>query len=364
MIFQRAAQREFAQTAIAVFVALFAITLTIQLVRLLGRAAAGQTTSEAVVALLGFAALNYLPVLLALTLFVAVLLSLSRVYRDSEMAIWFSSGVPLAAWIGPVLRFALPVVLAIGVLALFLAPWAQGKRAEYQQRLDQRDDVARVTPGAFKESARGDRVFFVESIPDVEGQNQVRNIFISAVQHGRLGVVAAAQGHTEVAENGDRFIVLSQGRRYEGVAGSADYRVTEFASYAMRIGTAETGGAERTAKSLATGDLLRDPNPINRGELLWRIGVPVSALLLALLAIPLSFVNPRAGRTNNLIFALLTFMIYSNLLSVSQAWVAQGRVSFAVGVWAIHLPMLLVLLLLFWKRTRVFSPWRLVRRGN
>lgn len=362
MIFQRAAQREFAQTAIAVFVALFAILLTTQLIRLLGRAAVGATASEAVAALLGFAALNYLPVLLSLTLFISILLSLSRAYRDSEMAIWFSSGVPLTAWMRPVLRFALPVVLAIAVLALFLAPWAVDKRSEFQQRMDQRDDVARVTPGAFNESSRGDRVFFVESVPDADGQDKVRNIFINSMQHGRLGVIAASQGHTEVAENGDKFIVLTHGRRYEGTAGVAEYRVMEFDRYAMRIETVEGAGAERTARSLSTLELLMEPTALNKGELLWRIGVPVSALVLALLAIPLSFVNPRAGRTNNLILALLTFMIYSNLLSVSQAWVAQGRVAFGLAVWCVHALMLLVLILSFWKRQSVFSPWRRARR--
>jgi lipopolysaccharide export system permease protein len=359
MIFQRAAQREFAQTATAVFVALFAIMLTTQLIRLLGQAAGGRIASEAVVALLGFSALNYLPVLLSLTLFVAILLSLARVYRDSEMAIWFSSGVSLAAWVRPVLFFSIPVVLAIALLALFLSPWALTMRAEYQKRMDQRDDVARVSPGAFKESARGDRVFFVESVAGDDGTDQVKNIFINSVQHGRLGVMAAAQGHTEVAENGDKFLVLSQGRRYEGVAGSAEHRIMEFDRYAMRIETQESRGVERTAKTLMTWDLLRDPTPVNRGELLWRIGVPLSALMLALLAIPLSFVNPRAGRTNNLLFALLAFMVYSNLLSVSQVWVAQGRLPFEVGVWAVHALMLVVLLLFFLKRRLVFSVRRL-----
>lgn len=360
MIFLRAAQREFAQTAAAVFVALFSILATTQLIRLLGQAATGATATEAVAALLGFAALNYLPVLLSLTLFVAILLSLSRAYRDSEMAIWFSSGVPLTSWARPVLRFALPVVLAIAALALFLVPWAQEKRAEFQKRMDQRDDVARVTPGAFNESARGDRVFFVESVPGADGAgDRVKNIFINSMQHGRLGVIAASEGHTEVAANGDKFIVLSQGRRYESVAGSAEYRVMEFASYAMRIETLENLGVEKTAKHLTLRELLRDPTPLNKAELLWRIGVPLSALLLALLAIPLSFVNPRAGRTNNLILALLTFMTYSNLLSVSQAWVAQGRMPFEVGVWAVHALMLAVLLLLLWKRTAIFSLRRL-----
>lgn len=363
MIFQRAAQREFAQTAMAVFVALFAILLTTQLIRLLGKAASGATASEAVVALLGFAALNYLPVLLSLTLFISILLSLSRAYRDSEMSIWFSAGVPLTAWMRPVLKFTIPVVLAIAALALFLSPWAVGKRDAYQKRMDQRDDVARVTPGTFNESSRGDRVFFVESVPDSDGQEQVKNIFVNSMQQGRLGVIAASHGHTEVAESGDKFIVLTNGRRYENTAGSAEYRVMEFERYAMRIGTQDGTDAERSAKNLATWELIRDPSPINLAELLWRIGVPVSALLLALLAIPLSFVNPRAGRTNNLIFALLTFMIYNNLLSVSQAWVAQGRLPFLVGVVGVHGLMALVLVMMFWKRLLVFSPWRLGGRS-
>lgn len=362
MIFQRAAQREFAQTAATVFVALFAIMLTTQLIRLLGQAAGGRIASEAVVAMLGFTALNYLPVLLSLTLFIAILLSLSRVYRDSEMAIWFSAGVPLTAWMRPVLRFALPLVLVIAVLALFLSPWAISQRADYQDRMDRRDDVARVSPGAFKESARGDRVFFVESVTDRDTrEDHVKNIFIHSLQHGRLGVMAAAQGHTEVAANGDKLIVLTDGRRYEGAAGTAEYRVMAFESYAMRIEAQENRGIDKSTKSMPILELLRDRNPASQGELLWRIGVPLSALTLALLAIPLSFVNPRAGRTNNLLFALLTFMIYNNLLSLSQAWVAQGRLPFEVGVWAVHVLMFLALVLLFWKRLAVFSVWRLWR---
>ena len=363
MIFQRAAQREFAQTAAAVFVALFAIMLTTQLIRLTGQAAKGTTASEAVAALMGFAALNYLPVLLSLTLFVAILLSLSRAYRDSEMAIWFSSGVPLTAWIRPVLSFAAPVVLAIAVLTLFLTPWSATKRDEYQKRMDNRSDVARMSPGAFQESAQGDRVYFVESITSVDGrEDHVKNVFINSVQHGRQGVIVAAQGRTEMAENGDKFIVLSQGRRYEGAAGAAEHRVMEFQHYSIRMETAENLDIDQSAKNLSTLDLLRDRTAINKSELLWRLGVPLSALTLALLAIPLSFVNPRAGRTNNLIFALLTFMIYSNLLSVSKAWVAQGRLPFEIGVWAIHLLMCVTLIIHFWKRLAVFSVWRRVWR--
>jgi lipopolysaccharide export system permease protein len=359
MIFRRAAQREFSQTAATVFVALFAIMLTTQLIRLLGQAAGGKITSDSVIALLGFGAMNYLPTVLSLTLFISVLMTLSRSYRDSEMAIWFSAGVPLTAWIRPVLKFAVPLVLVIAVLSMFLSPWALTKTAEYKQRMDQRDDVARVTPGAFQESGQADRVFFVEGQIGEEGR--VKNVFISSRQHGRLGIVSAAEGHTEVAANGDRFLVLENGRRYEGTPGSADYRVTEFERYGFRIETRESRGIVPTHRNMPTLELLAQPTRVNLGELLWRVSMPVSALNLALLAIPLSFVNPRAGRTNNLLFAILTFMIYNNLVSVSQAWVAQGKLPFEVGVWAVHVLMFVGLLVLFSRRLMVFSWGRLWR---
>ncbi len=216
MIHQRAAIREFTQTAAGVFVALFAILMTTQLIRLLGDAAGGRLASEAVVALLGFRAISYLPVLLSLTVFVAILMTLSRWYRDSEMVVWLSSGIPLTAWIKPVMKFALPPVAVIAMLSLLLAPWATQQSETYRQSMDQRDDVARVSPGAFNESSGADRVFFVESIAGQDGK--VRNIFISSIQNGRLGVMATAEGHTETQANGDRFLVLDRGRRYEGTA--------------------------------------------------------------------------------------------------------------------------------------------------
>ena len=362
MIYQRAAQREFAHTALAVFVALFSILLTTQLIRLLGQAAGGRVVPEAVMALLGFGALGYLPVLLSLTLFISILMTLSRMYRDSEMVVWFSSGLSLQDWARPVLRFAAPVIAAILALSLFLAPWAQSKSGEYRQRMDQRNDLSRVSPGTFKESSSGDRVFFVESVGGAQtARGEVGNIFVNSVQQGRLGVMAASTGYVEQRANGDRFIVLEHGNRYEGMPGSAEYRTMEFERYAIRIETRESREPKESPRGYSTQRLLMDPTPTNQGELLWRIGVPLSALVLALLAIPLSFVNPRAGRANNLIFAILTFMIYSNLISLSQAWVARGKLPFEIGVWGVHVLMLALLLLLFWKRLSLFSWGRIWR---
>lgn len=363
MIFRRALLREFTQTAATVFVALFAILLTTQLIRLLNQAAGGKLASEAVFALLGFGAINYLPVVLSLTVFVAVLLTLSRWYHDSEMIIWFSSaGLPLTAWIGPVMRFALPLVLAIAALSLFLSPWALTKSAEFRQRMDMRDDMSRISPGVFNEASGAERVFFVEGMSGAEQDGgRVKNIFVSSVQNGRLGVMAATQGHTEVAPNGDRFLVMEHGRRYEGNPGNPEYRVIEFGRYAVRIEPVEVRGITRTPGNMPFLQLLRQRTAANLGEIVWRVGIPLAALMLAVLAIPLSFVNPRGGRTTNLVFAILIYMIYSNLISVSQAWVRQGKLDFEIGIWGVHAAMFVLLLAMFWHRLTLVKWWRLWR---
>lgn len=354
MIFRRAVLRECANVAGAVFVALLAILLTTSLIRLLAQAAGGKLASEAVLALLGFGAINYLPIILSLTLFISILLTLSRSYRDGEMIIWFTAGQPLTAWIVPVMQFAGPMVVVIAVLSLFLSPWAVSKSAEYRQVMSAREDMAQIKPGTFRESGRGDRVFFVEGFDAASGS--VKNIFVSSVQHGRLGVMVAGRGFQETQPNGDRFAVLLDGRRYEGSAGSPDYRMMEFERYAIRIDTRESRAVEKSPKSATLSELLDDPGNGSRGELLWRLALPLQALNLALLAVPLSFVNPRAGRGNNLLLATLTFLIYGNLINVSQAWVSQGKLAFGVGLWAVHVLMFVMLVVLFYRRISVY-PW-------
>jgi lipopolysaccharide export system permease protein len=351
MIFQRALLREFAGLAGAVFMTLFAIALTTRLIRLLGDAAGGKIPTDAVVAFLGFFALGALPVLLSLTMFIAVLLTLTRSWRDSEMVIWFTAGLSLTSWLRPVMVFALPQIAVIAVLSLFISPWSAQMAAQYQSRLEARDDLARVSPGVFGETSNKDRVFFVESVSG--DAKSVQNVFVSSVQQQKGGVSMSRSGRTEIAENGDRFIVLEKGRRYEGAPGDPEYRVTEFESYSARIDTKEGAEPVLTQKQLPTWGLISAPTDQNLAELVWRIGMPISALVLVFLAIPISFVNPRAGRSANLLFALFTFVVYSNLLSVSQARVAQGRMDFGVGWWLVHAGMILLLLFMFAQRMQL-----------
>jgi lipopolysaccharide export system permease protein len=357
MIFHKALVRELATAALGTFFVLIGITLTTQLVRLLGQAATGAITSTGVAALLGLTLVGYLAVLLSLTVFIAVLMTLTRSYRDSEMIVWFSSGAGLTQWVRPVVVFALPFVFIIGLVSMVLSPWAVTKSEEFRQQMASRDDASMISPGVFRESGRGDRVYFVEEVAGAE--NLVANVFVSSTQHKKLGVMVARRGFQETAPNGDRFLVLTDGRRYEGEPGTAQYRIFEFARYAMRVDTVEAKQRAPTTKTISTLDLLRDRTDRNLAEISWRVGLPISAFVLALLAIPLSFVNPRAGRSMNLVLALLIFMIYSNLLSVAQATIATGGINLMVGLWGVHALMIVLLLVLFYRRIAVYSLFRL-----
>ena len=208
MIFQRSLVREFSLIAIAVVGVLLAVILTRLLILFLGKAAGGEVLPEAVLGLIAFGILNYLPVLLGIAVFIAVLLALTRSYRDSEMTVWFTSGLSIAAWVKPVLQFALPVSVICALLSLVLSPWSQAQSVVYQKLLESRDEVSSVTPGIFRESRNADRVFFVDKIS--EGDDVVNNVFVQSTQNGRLGVMVAQKGFTGCVRDDSDSIVAAR----------------------------------------------------------------------------------------------------------------------------------------------------------
>ena len=352
-IFHHALISEFAGNGLLVFTVLLGIIVVSQLIRLLSEAVSGSVAVEGVLALLGFSAMNYLPVLISISLFISILLTLSRCYRDSEMVVWFCSGIGLTRWLRPVLWYAMPVVTLIALLSLVLSPWALKKADDYRKKLESRDDVTTATPGMFRESKQADRMYFIENV-DV-GSNRVGNIFVQSEQNGKLGTMVARQGLQETMPNGDRFLVLMNGTRYEGKPGQRDYRIVEFERYAMRIDAVPAKQAAPHLRSMSTLELLNNLTPWSVSELQWRVGLPISAAVLALLAIPLGFVNPRAGRSLNLIIAIVLYMLYNNMISVSNAWVGQGKLSPVAGLLGIHAVMLAITALMFYRRMTLFS---------
>ncbi len=364
-IFEQSLSREFAAVGMAVVSVLIAIIVTEQIVVFLGKAASGSIEPEAVTVLLGFWLLIYLPVVLALSLFISILMTMSRSYRDSEMAVWFASGQPITAWIRPVLRFALPIVGVTALLSLFLTPWAYTQQAEYQRILRSKDDVSRLSPGSFIEARSANQVFFIDNTS--VGTDVINNVFVQDNRNGRYRVIAAEKGFQQIDPNGDKFMVLVNGREYEGTPGAADFRIVDFERERIRIDTRAVASEEPDSRQLSTVELLRrmvvegdspapiqadqpPPNAERWAELHWRVSLPLAALVLALIAVPLSFVNPRSGSAWNLILASLLFALYYYVLRVAEHWTAAGQLPGWLGLAPVHLFMVVTVVVLFFKQ--------------
>ncbi|PXX47533.1 LPS export ABC transporter permease LptF [Undibacterium pigrum] len=356
MIFQRALRRELNSAAGAVFTTLFTITISVMLIKILGNAAGGKVASADVVALIGFTALMNMHILLLLTGFISVLLVVTRSYQDSEMVVWFASGLSLTQWIKPVLRFGGPLIILTGLLSFIVTPWANQQNVEFRERFEKRSDIAKVAPGKFQESASSDRIFFVE---EVAGDlSKVQNIFINTYKDGRSSIVVAREGMVEIDKAGDKFLVMSKGRRYDGLPTAPDFQMMQFEKYGVLVSSQNASvTGDKSAKSMPLTALVENLDSTKLGELLWRISLPVMCAVLLLLAIPLGYVNPRVGRSANLIVALLLVVIYLSVTNILQALVVQERSSFAMAWWPHHLFVALMTLSMFLWRLKVNSRW-------
>ena len=351
MLFDTTLRRELARTFGATLVIILTIVLTMMLMKTIGQAAAGTVAPQDIVLLLGYTALGHLPTMLALTLCVSVVVTLGRMYRDSEMAVWHASGVGLARFVKPVLRMAWPVLAIIVALVLVVWPWGNEQSLEMRKRYQQRPDVSRVAPGVFQTSRDGSRVFFVErDLDDASGRAEARNVFVLTQRDDREAVIAARRGHLE-ARGEDRWLVLESGRRHEVDTVTGDKSVASFDRYEIIAGEKALRRAEDEApRTKSTLRLMTDRTPIHQGELTWRFGLALGACNLLLLAIGLASRNPRRPSNWNLLFALLAFIVYYNLINLSQVWVARGRLGMGTALLVLHGGVFLLALALVWWR--------------
>lgn len=369
-LFKRSVVSEILSHAGVVVSTLLVVWLSVLLVRLLGEAANGSIGADVVIGLATFSSITALPVILSVSLFIAVLTTITRNFRESEMVVWFASGLSLRDWIGPVLRVAIPFAVIIALLTLMASPWAYRQISEYRQRYEQRSDLSKVSAGQFIETNGGERVFFTEE-PDEAGE-EIGNIIARVHDKEWLSLITAESAAIQEEANGDRFLVLSQGHRYDLQPGKPIFRMVEFDRYGVRLESdaeqsspeAVRARAEQGIKARPTLALFTDGTDDADSQIMWRLALPLAALNLALLAIPLGAVNPRLGRSGDILIAGLVGLLYMNLINLSRGWIGTGRLDFHIGVWLVHALFAGLMAWMMWRKLRVRAPRKPRRRAS
>ncbi len=340
---------------LAVTLVLWAIVMSNSLARFLADAVDGDIPGSIIFTLLGLKSISYLTTLIPLSLFLGVLLALGRLYQDSEMAAMQACGVGTRQIYRPLLLLAALVSVLVLVLSLFVAPRTSELGFKLREAAEQKSELANISAGQFEEGREGEIIFYAEKVD--QAAQQMEGIFVRSLRGDTPTLMTARNAYPWTnPDNADRFIVLEKGFRYQGVPGQTDYRIAEFDKHGLRIETASgESQLQHQLNAMATIDLWGSTNPRFQAELQWRLSLPLAALMLVLLAVPLSRSTPRQGRYSRLLLAVLVFVIYYNLLGTGQSLIERGKLPAVPGIWLAHL-VPLVLAWLFWRRAQLKAP--------
>ncbi len=333
----------------AVSLILWVVLISNRMARYLGQAAAGDLPGEIIFTLLGLKSVIYLVALLPLGLYLGILLALGRLYQDSEMAAMAACGVGTRQLYRPLLALGLVTALLLGWLSLAVSPQLAERGHGLQARAEQEADLSALTAGRFTEAKGGRLVLYVEKMS--ADRAQMERVFLQGKAEGELALLTAERARTELAEeSGARFLVLEQGHRYQGFPGEANYKVMSFGRHGVRMDTEQGNGNAIQRDALPTAQLWASSDPHDMAELQWRLATPLAALVLVVLAVPMSRTTPRKGRYGKLLVAVLAFIIYYNLLSTAQVWVARSVLPPVLGIWWVHLLPVAVAGVLLWRQ--------------
>jgi lipopolysaccharide export system permease protein len=347
--------REFTLHVMAVIGVLWLIYVATRFARYLALAAVGNLPSEVIFTLLGYSSLGALSLLLPIGAFLAVLLALGRMNSDSELTVIAACGIPNQRVMRNVAIFSVSIALIVAMLSLVIVPNVLSGRYELEQKARMAADTSGLVAGSFKESRDGSWTFYSQGLSNDE--QKMESVFIEIHRDDRPLVFRAKHGRFDIdPQTGNKYLILDDGYRYEGQAGDKDFVIAKFETHSLLV---EKGGQKQVRerhKSLPTADLWTRGHNKDIAEVQWRVSAAIMTVVLCFFAMRFANTGPRQGRYAGLLPAILLYIVYSNLLGVSRAWVAKGVLSPWLGGLWVHLLMIIVLLVLF-NQQKISQVW-------
>jgi lipopolysaccharide export system permease protein len=325
------------KTMLSVLMVIVVIIVSRKFIRILDDAISGQVSNETLLSILGLktivASVEFLPV----ALFMAVLMVLGRMYRDQEMSAISSAGGGSGTIYRAVFLLVFPLsVLALG-LSLYATPWAEARVDKLMQQGEESADLRGIAAGKFSEYSQGDLVFYVEKIT---ADKKMHNVFVQNRQHGKVAIITAESAQLKDSPDG-RYIIFEQGEQVQGQPGTLNYVIEQFTEYAVRIET-KTAAATFNRQAVPADKLWGSDTTLSIAELQRRFSIPLGALLLAFVAVPLAQIAPRGGVYGNMLVGFLIYFSYGNLVRINESWVINGKMPAWLGGISVNLLLLLM----------------------
>jgi lipopolysaccharide export system permease protein len=303
--------------------------------------------------LIALGAIMNLSVIVPVGLLLAIVLALGRLYHDSEMAALLACGFAPARLLAPLFCFAAVIALGLGWLAFVQVPQADRQAQLLRQSALKEAQFGQLDAGRFRSFVSGgsNGVFYAERVDEA---GLLHSVFVRRESADRIEVaVADTAAYVKAAANGGHFVTLYNGRRYEGTPGQRDFRIIEFAEHGIPIAAPDdTVGSTQDPDTKPSGELFGSSDPSDIAQLQSRASSPIMALILTLVAVPLSRLRPRQGRYARVGFAIVVYFVYANLLSAAKVWVEKGDLPPAIGPWWVHLGILALGLYLVFREAR------------
>lgn len=352
-LIERYLRREFVSTFAAVVIILLLVSMGALFADLVQEIARGRVPASLLLSQLGLRTLRWLPLVLPLALFLGLLLSIGRLYADSEMAVLFSVGLgPKALW-RPMSHLLWPVVIVIACCSLWWGPWASNKAKEMIDTANKSFLIAGLEAGRFVELPGRAGILYVGELA-TDG-TKFGKMFGLTERDGRFDVITAKAGDLVLEGDTQRILVLEDGYRVEGSYDKKDYRLMHFEKNEIRVPDREQEQSN-SVEILSTLSLFKDANPLAQSELHWRIAMPIFALILTILALPLARSEPRQAHYGRLILAFLSYLVGMNLLLIGVKYIAVGSIPHWAGLWWLHLPMFALAYWLFSRDGKLAAP--------
>jgi lipopolysaccharide export system permease protein len=353
--------REVTMTFVAVTGVLLVILLSNQLARVLGQAVQNGFPVSVVLSLIGLTTLQQLTVLVPIGLFLGIVLALGRLYHESEMTAMAACGVGTVSVYRPVALLTVVVAAMLAVLSYLVVPAAGARIQQIKVQALRSAQFGALEAGRFRSFAGGDVVFYAER---VRPNGQLEGVFVQRRDDDRVEIAVADRAEQRGAGQSEQLFVLYDGRRYEGVPGALEWRVVTFKEHGIPVHLPEVKAKGEKLSVRRTRALIGSPDNDDRSELAWRTAVPVMAVVLMLLAVPLSKLRPRQGRFARVGLAVLAYFVYSNLVAAVRVWIEKGSAGGALGMWWVHLLPLALAAWLVWRDERLGPLLGRLRRAG